>query len=850
MAGAMFAGRHRLWRAASVAEWLLLFPLLLSLSDVRSVPPAVTYDHAQQSFTHGYLAESQEEADEGYARFLLSNPQWARRFQLLDAEAMARRGLSQDLLRLLADDRIPWTSAEDRVEKLSLEAIALINLHRLTEASQRLAEADGLCAAVCTGYASLLRAHGLLLIERDAMAEAAQAITASLHVAHASGDGLLESSLLITLGYIASQQEHHDEAREFYRSSIQEAKSLDARDIEQRALANEGWEQYQLGNSEKALELLNQADQQAIALGNKGSEVDWLVAEALIYASIGNLDIAEKTDLQAIALARELSKKQKIIDASMDLAQDYVDSGKPDESDRYSNQALTMARETGSELDLLNVKLIQGQAAALRHDWPRADMLLHEVIAGAGSQDSMRWDAQRSLGNVYEAQGDATRADQAYRDALALVEGARAAIQKEESRLAFLSKATRIYDDYIHFLVAKGRTEEALEAADWSRARTLQQGLGLIPSGASTVRPSFRALEIARRANATLLFYWLGERQSYLWAVSPREMTLIPLPAKREIVPRMERYGRALLDLKDPLKDGNRDGRALYDTLVAPAAKMIPPGGRVVLFADGEMSELNFETLVVGDATPHYWIENATILSAPSIRMFAAARPEANRPDQERKDAKGQGKLLLLGDSVSPGPEFAPLPMASVEVRKIQPQFAAAGATVFTREQATPAAYLKSNPEQFTYIHFVSHGTASRLDPLDSAVILSPDGGSASGGADSYKLRARDILRHPINARLVTISACDSSGAKAVAGEGLVGVSWAFLRAGAHNAIGALWDVSDASTPELMDRMYSGLEQGASPADALRDAKLSLVHGGGKFAKPFYWAPFQLYAGR
>ena len=786
------------------------------------------------------------EAEQGYRRFLYSDSDAAGKFLLVEAMSMSWRGLNDDVVQVLAQDQIFWDVADEQVQRLALEVRAFTGLHRFPEATQRLEEGERLCAQTHTAHCGeLLRAQGMLFLERDRLSEGKKALQESLQIARATHDGMMEGSALLNLAYVASQQESYDEALELYRLAHETASRLGARDMEQRALGGEGWQQFSRGNSEKALELFSQARLQAIALGNKGSEIDWLKAEAEVYASSGQLAMAEKIDLNAIELARQIRDKQDIIDASMDLAGDFVASGHPDEADRYLTQVLAMAEETGSQLDLLNVRLIQGQAAALRRDWPRADKLLHEVIAGANSQDSMRWDAQRSLGNVYEAQGDSTRADQAYRSALALVEGARAAIQQEESRLAFLSKATRIYDDYIHYLIAAGKMEEALEAADWSRARTLQQGLGLIASGASTAPPRLRAVEIARKAKATLLFYWLGSRQSYLWAVSPQGMTLVLLPAKSEIVPHIERYRRAVLDLKDPLKDDNRDGRALFEMLVAPAAKMIPQGGKVVLFADGEISQLNFETLIAdsepaGPAPPHFWIEDATLLSAPSIRLFASARPAE----------KTQGKLLLLGDSISPGEGLATLPMAQVEVQKIEPQFAPAQETVFIGEQATPSAYLSSKPEQFTYIHFVSHGTASRLDPLDSAVILSREHDGREGGGDSYKLRAREILKHPINARLVTISACDSSGTKPVAGEGLIGVSWAFLRAGAHNAIGSLWDVSDASTPELMDRMYAGLGRGEPPADALRAAKLSLLHSGGKFAKPFYWAPFQLYAGR
>ena len=84
---------------------------------------------------------------------------------------------------------------------------------------------------------------------------------------------------------------------------------------------------------------------------------------------------------------------------------------------------------------------------------------------------------------------------------------------------------------------------------------------------------------------------------------------------------------------------------------------------------------------------------------------------------------------------------------------------------------------------------------------------------------------------------------------KTYAGEGLVGLAWAFLRAGAHNVIGGLWEVSNASTPQLMDELYKGLNEGKDPATALRNAKLTLVHSTGNYRRPFYWGPFQLYAG-
>jgi CHAT domain-containing protein len=283
------------------------------------------------------------------------------------------------------------------------------------------------------------------------------------------------------------------------------------------------------------------------------------------------------------------------------------------------------------------------------------------------------------------------------------------------------------------------------------------------------------------------------------------------------------------------LASSNEDGRALYQMLIAPVSDLIRPGSNVVLLNDDALSQLNFETLIVPTPRPHYWIEDATVVSAPSLYMLASAKSS---------DTAAR-KALLLGDALSPDPDYPELPKASAEMRQIEKHFAPTDQTVFVRQNANPTAYLTSSPQQYAYIHFVAHGVASLTDPLDSAIILS----RANVADDSFKLYARDIIQWPLHARLVTISSCYGGGTRAYAGEGLVGLSWAFLRAGAHNVIGALWEVSDDSTPALMDVLYQGLEQGMPPSAALRRAKLALLHGPSNFRHPFFWAPFQIYTG-
>ncbi len=796
------------------------------------------------------MEQAQGEASEGYRKYLYTRPVFAKKFQVLLASSMLWRGLYDDVLATLADDRLTWANREDLIQRSSLQATALIFLHRLSEADRALANADGLCGL---GYSQrcgmVILAHGLLLLQRGQAEQAERFFDDSLNFARSNQDGGLEAAALQNLGRISSQLERHDKALEYYHLAAAKAEQLGDLNLQQKSLGSAGWEQYTMGNPEKALEAFAEAERRAASLGNLDSQALWLNTSARAFAAIGQISRAEEADLHALQLARRINKKSTLVDASMDLSRLYIGLGRPDDADRFSAQARSLALETGSPVDQLTCDLLIGEAALLHHDDVRARRLLEKVSVAADSQPSMKWQAEQALGRMYETQGDMASAQRAYETALGLVEGARADLNQEVSQLTFLENASSIYDDYIHLLVSEGKTQEALEAADWSRARTLQQGLSLTKSATRTVSGSFTAApklkqaEIARKANASLLFYWLGERQSYLWVITPERTQWVALPPRSELLPAIERYKFAILSLKDPLKandsEAAKDASSLYRDLISPAAGQLRQDRPVVLFVDGEMGQLNFESLVVPSPSPHFWIEDATVLSAPSIRMFAESLRTSSAA------GKSEPKMLLFGDATPSGTEFRALPMAALEMEKVKSYFPGT-AQVFQGARATPAAYLASTPEKFQYIHFVTHGTASRTDPLESAVILS-QGGS---GEDTYKLYARDILRHPINAQLVTISACNSSGSKSFAGEGMVGLSWAFLRAGAHNAIGSLWEVSDASTPELMGTLYQGLSHGQAPAAALRSAKLSLIHSRGRFNKPFYWAPFQLYAGR
>jgi CHAT domain-containing protein len=249
---------------------------------------------------------------------------------------------------------------------------------------------------------------------------------------------------------------------------------------------------------------------------------------------------------------------------------------------------------------------------------------------------------------------------------------------------------------------------------------------------------------------------------------------------------------------------------------------------RIIVIPDGNLHGFNMETLVVPQ-TRRYWIEDVTITTAASLQLVDRPLAEAAPPS-----------MLVVGDPPSPDPDFPRLKNGASEIRRVAAHFPQH--RILSGVNATPSAYEHASSERFGFIHFVAHGVATRQVPLDSAVILARSG-------DDFKLYARDIIRMPLHARLVTISSCHGAGARAYTGEGLVGLAWAFLHAGARQVIAALWEVDEAATPQLMDDLYAGIQAGRDPATALRDAKLRFVHAPNLHRRPFYWAPFVLYSG-
>ena len=599
---------------------------------------------------------------------------------------------------------------------------------------------------------------------------------------------------------------------------------------------NLGWAYFEIGNYDRAEELFLRGDAEAARM-NQLSErlfwVDWLGNVHFVRRDWAAAEAAYRNVLGAV---REGGQHRETVHVFAYLARVCAETGRYDEGRRYAKEALAIAQkrreqETDAqkrreiEEIALNVRVIVAWLDTLARRYAGVEKeLLH--ILGATKAPAVRSAARIRLAQLYVRTGRHDDADRYFRAAIQSAREARDDLKNPERQMSFFNTIDETFDDYVDFLVRREEAGKALAVAETSRALTLEEGLG-IPAASPDLDP--RAV-VKRAGVAAALSYWLGRHRSYVWTVTRNAVTVHPLPSDTIIEREVERYLKDLQGARGTLRvSGARGGTSLFSMLVPPAAQKLTGGAYVVIVPDGRLHALSFETLV---RNRRYWIHDVTLVNAPSLRLLAR---NAQRPART-------GTMLLVGNPLAADPLYPPLKHAQEELNGIERQFGRS-CTLLGGARATPTAYRAAAPEKFDFVHFVAHGMPTQKRPLDTAVILGRD------AKQSYKLLASEIADQRLRARLVTISSCHGAGTRAYAGEGLVGLAWAFLRAGADQAVAALWQVDDATTPRLMSGMYEEILAGRDPAAALRAAKLRLLQTEGVTKNPKYWAPFVLYSG-
>jgi CHAT domain-containing protein len=203
-----------------------------------------------------------------------------------------------------------------------------------------------------------------------------------------------------------------------------------------------------------------------------------------------------------------------------------------------------------------------------------------------------------------------------------------------------------------------------------------------------------------------------------------------------------------------------------------------------------------------------------------------------------RRLAPGASRTLLAVGNPDLG-GAAPIPEAEAQVRAIARLYDARSQAVRVGTEAREA-WLKQEAPRYRILHLATHGLLDDVSPLYSQLVLAAP---RQGEGDDGLLEAREILDLGLSADLAVLSACETGRGQSGAGEGLIGMAWAFFVAGCPATVASQWKVEAASTSRLMVAFHRELRAGRAPAEALRRAALARLRHRGE-RHPFYWAGF------
>ncbi len=500
--------------------------------------------------------------------------------------------------------------------------------------------------------------------------------------------------------------------------------------------------------------------------------------------------------------------------------------------------------------------------------------------------------------------------DQSLRDAFEYTERGRAQAflevltrsraNRTEGELASLTakqEAVRREIDRIYHRLRYVGEDRAEEERLLARLEVLRDEWRVAKQKAAQKDPRYAEFMVPRRVtisdvqsgldrDSALLEYVIGFENVAVWVITREGVRLHQLPARTKDAPVLEAF---LKTLREPLMESGESsrhvalGQQIYNALVAPLEPDIAGKSHLIIVPDGRLHYLPFEALISPTISPE-WAAGRGLAQVPYlVKRFrvsyvpSAAVLLAQRWLRGKQRDVAQLPLVAFGD---------PLVDPRVGTRTAELSGGVGGNVVvrdadlrrlkFASEEVLAIARIFGIPENSDHINLRERATIRRLHELDltryrivhfavhavlgdevawatqPALVLSPvEQDVESNGV----LQFADILDLKLNADLVTLSACQTNLGELRDGEGLVGLTRAFMYAGAASVVVSLWKVEDQSTRLLMERFYWWLKNGVAKAEALRRAKLEILEAetdlralGARqsLAPPFFWAGFVL----
>lgn len=400
-----------------------------------------------------------------------------------------------------------------------------------------------------------------------------------------------------------------------------------------------------------------------------------------------------------------------------------------------------------------------------------------------------------------------------------------------------------------------------------------------------------------------LLEYFLGKEKSFLWAVTKNSINAFTLPKQQEIDDLGQQLYRLLIERAESGNDlqAKRITKQELDERISNADKELPKlvvklsktilspitnqmnKKRLVVVGDGSLQYVPFSVLInPNEIKNEETIFNPLINSHEIINLPSASTLVLERREQAQRktatkniavmadpvfdttdervvniDIKITNNVqenvsveeLRILEHVSEEDEnnqkvlrIPRLKYTEIEANEIIKLVENNNYLKVSGFDATREIIAKGELSNYKYIHFATHGFLDVEKPEFSALVFSML--NSKGEAQDGFLRTHEVFNLSLPAELVVLSACETALGKEVKGEGLVGLTRAFMYAGAVRIVVSLWGVNDVATSQLMTKFYKKLIlEKLPPSTALRLAQIEMIKDT-DYKAAYFWAPF------
>jgi tetratricopeptide (TPR) repeat protein len=708
----------------------------------------------------------------------------------------------------------------------------------------------------------------------------------ALAIARKIKDRRNQTNELINLGEVYHDLGQYEQALESYRQGLELARKLKSRRGQGQALTDLGLTHYELGQYKQALE----CHQQSLAIHretkNKIDQGVSLVSLGLVFDNLGQADQARKALQEALKLCQEVGNPENLWRAHRALGKVEAKQGSYDQAISHYRQALDTIEGLRAGLGSKESKSTYMKNKLFVYD-ELIELLrsLHEKDPAKGYDREALEIFERKQGRLFLEEMGQSGA----RNFAGLPEQVRSQETELENRL-----------DKLQAALVKERSRPQPEKA---RLETLETELQQAREAFQTLKveiqakhPDYYALKYPQPAKLAelqtqvlkpgevMLVYGVMPDKTCQWVIGKEVFQLNTLPiGEKDLARKIAAYRRLIRKAaegtgtaagpQDPApKELDQLRHELYTLLFpAPVGAALSPGNVLYIIPTGPLYYLPFEALPTQapGQPPRYLVEDYAVAYLSSASLLKTLRDAQSRkqnqppypllafanPRYETGSGTPSGDKSLRGLQTRAyreiiGCKFEELPETEDEVRAIKELLKAPAQShpLLVKEAASRSAIFSLNQDArlsaYRYLVFACHGILpGEVDRVvQPALVLSyPE-------KDGY-LTMGDVFSLKLNAQLVSLSACNTGRGSEVKGEGVVGLTRAFMYAGTPAVAVTLWSVESESAKELNVGMYRYLSQNHGRAAALREIKLALLRGecGNQYRDPFFWAPLVVF---